>query len=91
MLNMTEFAQEQLSRLKIYFKADFTTKIRALGYDLMMSTSTHEGLVAKIVPMTAGQSEIPDDLLDKVREEVLPKLYEGVPIRVIKDVIYNPY
>ena len=90
MLNMTEFTQEQLSSLKRYFKADFTTTINALGYDLMMSTSLPEGLVARIVPMKAGQSEIPDDLLDRVREDVLPKLYQGVPIHVIRGNIYNP-
>ena len=60
MLNMTEFTQEQLSSLKRYFKADFTTTINALGYDLMMSTSLPEGSSARCEILKVRLDRFPD-------------------------------
>ena len=88
---MSEITQEQLSHLKIFFKEDYKGKIKSLGYDLMLGTSIKQGgLVARIVPMTTDQDPISDDLLIRIREEILPKSYQGVSIYVTRDEIFKP-
>ena len=43
---------------------------------------TEYGLVARIQPHQDSIDPVPEDLLRKIREEVLPKDYRGVPVFV---------
>ena len=92
LLNMTEITQEYLSRQKRYFREEYFQKIKALGYCLMMSTSFQQGgLVARIEPITIDQAPVSDDLLAKIREEVLPKIFNDVPVFVTRGEILRPF
>lgn len=93
MISLTEITQEQISAAKVSFRDAYSRNVESLGYELMVGTNSiifGLGLIARLHPKKGSPDPIPDNLLAKIRDEVLPKIYGGIPVYVEYMPMFRP-
>lgn len=60
---------------------DFAPEVADLGYELSRGMSL-SSLEPRLKPLEGSPDPIPDDLLEKIRNEIVPKNYNGLPVNV---------
>ena len=90
---MAEITQEHISAAKVLFREEYSRRIESLGYYLMIGTDSltfGRGLIARLQPKEGSPDPIPDNLLARIRDEVLPKTYDGIPVYVEYMSMFRP-
>jgi hypothetical protein len=86
----------QLRDIKQQFTADYRQKVEATGYFLGLglpyiryvdpaAPASEQGkhcICARLQPLPGSPDPIDQGLLGKIRDEILPKEYKGVPVYV---------
>lgn len=86
-------AKEFEMNVKNPFKVEYMEKVRSEGYNLALGIGWKEdnySLEVRLQPLGGSLDPIPQDLFDKIKNEILPEQYKGAAVNVVYVGIIRP-
>ncbi|MBU0470722.1 MAG: hypothetical protein KKA62_00425 [Nanoarchaeota archaeon] len=72
-------------KVKKPFHAEYKEKVKSEGYNMALGIGFWENnysLEVRLQPLENSPDPIPTDLLDRIKNEILPSRYEGAVVNV---------